>query len=97
MPGVRLSGQLVCADAAEAAIVAQQLPTHLALTRAEPGCLSFEVVQTGDPLNWQVDELFVGADAFAAHQRRVALSEWGRVTAGIERRYTIETPTGSSA
>ncbi|MEZ5086110.1 MAG: hypothetical protein R2722_07640 [Tessaracoccus sp.] len=38
---------------------------------------------------WQVDELFVDAAAFAAHQDRVARSEWGRATAGIERRYTI--------
>ena len=90
MPRVRLSGQLVCADATEVAIVIRYLPAHLALTRNEPGCLSFEVGQTSDPLSWQVDELFLDADAFAAHQRRVALGEWGRATAGIERRYAIE-------
>ena len=34
--------------------------------------------------------LFQDAAAFTAHQQRVAGSEWGRATAGIERRYEIE-------
>lgn len=87
---VRLSGQLICRDVGEVAIVAQHLPEHVELTRAEPGCVMFEVRQTENPLVWQVDELFDDADAFAAHQDRVAASEWGRATAGIERRYTVD-------
>lgn len=87
---VHLSGVLVCSTESEAAVVRHYLPSHLALTRAESGCVSFEVQPTDDPMVWQVDEVFSGSDAFRAHQNRVAASDWGRVTAGIERRYTVE-------
>lgn len=90
MPHVRLQGQLVCKDADEAALVRQHLPRHYNLTHAEPGCLSFEVQPTADPLVWQVEEEFLDLGAFEAHQARVAASEWGIATAGIERRYRIE-------
>ncbi|MCS5721520.1 antibiotic biosynthesis monooxygenase [Herbiconiux sp. CPCC 203407] len=86
---MRLTGELVCRNAAEAAIVAAHLPEHIGLTRAEHGCLSFEVAATDDPLVWTVEEHFATEDAFAAHQARVAASEWGRSTAGIERQYEI--------
>lgn len=46
------------------------LPTHIALTREEAGCLSFEVTQTDDSLVWAVAERFVDAAAFEAHQTR---------------------------
>lgn len=90
MPEVRLSGQLVCASVEEAVVVRRHLPFHVSLTLAEPGCVSFEVNQTDDPLVFQVEERFRSAEALAVHQRRVAVSEWGRVTIGIERRYVIE-------
>lgn len=93
MPPVRLSGQLICADDQDAAIVAQHLPLHQYLSRAEPGCLTFEVHRTDDPHVWQVDEEFADDAAFAAHQERAANSEWGRATAGIERRYRVEETT----
>ncbi|MEV7606084.1 antibiotic biosynthesis monooxygenase [Paenarthrobacter sp. NPDC089322] len=90
MSNVFLSGQLLCSDQEQVAVVAQHLPLHINLTRAEPGCLSFEVNPTQNPLIWQVDEQFKDAAAFRAHQQRVAESEWGRATADIERRYEIE-------
>lgn len=86
---VTLSGELRCADDAEAARVRAHLPAHLALTRAEPGCLAFDVDPTDDPLVWRVGERFVDEAAFDAHQRRVAASAWGTATAGIDRRYEI--------
>ncbi|MDL9935750.1 antibiotic biosynthesis monooxygenase [Gordonia sp. ABSL1-1] len=90
MGDVVLSGQLICKDAGEVGLVERYLASHIALTRAESGCASFEVVRTSlDAMVWQVDERFVDVDAFEAHQRRVASSEWGRVTAHIERNYTI--------
>ncbi|OFI37190.1 antibiotic biosynthesis monooxygenase [Arthrobacter sp. SW1] len=89
MPEVTLSGELVCHTAVEAETVARYLPLHLELTRAEEGCLSFEVTRTSDPLVWRVEERFRDAEAFTGHQERVAASEWGRATAGIERRYTM--------
>lgn len=89
MTRVRLTGTLNCAGAEEAEIVARHLPRHLELTRAEPGCLVFEVIQTDDPLVWSVEEQFADAGAFRAHQARVAASDWGHATAGIRRQYAI--------
>lgn len=65
------------------------LPKHLELTRAETGCLRFEVVQTGDPLVWDVSEVFADEVSFDLHQKRVRSSGWGRATAGIVRDYVI--------
>ncbi len=87
---VRLTGRLICASAADLEHVRALLPRHVELTRAEPGCVSFEVTATDDPMVWQVDEEFTDPQAFAAHQARVADSAWGRGTAHIERRYTID-------
>lgn len=89
MTDVRLTGTLACADAEEAATVRAHLARHIALTRAEEGCLAFDVVPTADPLVWRVDEHFTDEAAFRRHQARVRESEWGRATAGIARRYDI--------
>jgi len=90
MSPVRLTGLLVCGTAEQRRAVEKNLPLHVELTRSEPGCVTFEVAQTDNPLVWQVDELFQDAASFAAHQQRVAASEWGRATAGIERRYEVD-------
>lgn len=86
---MELEGQLVCRDAAEVALIEELLPTHIELTRAEAGCLAFDVAPTGDPLVWRVSEQFSSAESFQAHQKRVAASEWGQATSAIERRYTV--------
>ncbi|MFJ4161052.1 GNAT family N-acetyltransferase [Microbacterium testaceum] len=88
-PEVTLRGELRCADAAEADRVRAHLDEHLALTRAEPGCLSFDVTPSETDGVWIVSERFVDEAAFDAHQRRVATSTWGRETAGIQRSYVI--------
>jgi len=90
MNEVRLTGRLVCATDAEQAIVARLLPEHIALTRAEPGCIRFEVTQIEGSLIWRVEERFAGAASFHAHQARVAASEWGHATHGIAREYVVE-------
>jgi quinol monooxygenase YgiN len=90
MSEVRLTGRLICSTPDEARVVAAHLPRHVALTRAEHGCLAFDVTPTADGLTWQVEERFVNEAAFIVHQDRVAGSEWGRMTAGIERRYSTE-------
>lgn len=89
MPRIQLTGTLVCANEEQATIVATHLPRHVDLTRAEAGCIRFDVTLTNDPLVWAVAELFATEEAFRAHQERVAASEWGTATAGIERNYTI--------
>lgn len=82
----------MCRNTNDIAIVVQHLDEHVMLTRAEAGCVSFTVTPTSDPLVWQVDEHFSDAAAFKLHQERVTGSTWGRATAGIERRYTINGP-----
>ncbi|SFN43516.1 putative quinol monooxygenase [Mycetocola miduiensis] len=90
MSEIHLTGQLICKSEDEARIVTFHLAEHIERTRAEPGCVSFEVTAAGDPLVWSVEERFEDERVFKLHQERVAGSEWGRVTAGIERRYSIE-------
>jgi len=86
---IRLTGQLLCADKGQAALVVAHLPDHIRLTRTEAGCISFEVRQSADPLVWEVAEVFSDRAAFEAHQERTAASAWGRATKGIERQYVI--------
>ena len=87
---IRLAGQLICADSVEAAAVMAHLPDHIRLTRAEPGCLLFDVTQTADPLVWQVDETFIDRAAFEAHQTRTRGSAWFAATRGIQRDFRME-------
>ena len=90
MNGVTVTGELVCNNRDEARLVAEYLPEHITSTRAEPGCISFKVTPTDDPLVWRVEERFEYELAFRARQERVARREWGRMTAGIERRYSMD-------
>lgn len=54
---VRLRGFLRCLSKHDVDLVRRHLPEHLRLTREEPGCISFEVSETDDPLIWRVEEL----------------------------------------
>lgn len=86
---VFLTGTLNCQTADEAARVRRALPEHMRLTRAEPGCVRFDVSETDDPLVWRVDEEFVDRQAFDAHTARAQASDWGRQSAGIARQYKV--------
>lgn len=87
--GVTLDGVLRCASKAEAARLRAALPDHVRLTRAEPGCIRFDIRATDDPLVWAVSEEFDDPAAFEAHQARAASSDWAKQTAGIGRDYTV--------
>lgn len=89
MNNIELTGQLICAGEDQLAVVAAHLPRHIELTRAEPGCLSFEVEQTDDPFVWEVSERFEDSGSFERHQMRVKASEWGRATEGMKRNYSV--------
>lgn len=72
------------------AAVSAALPRHIELTRAEPGCLEFEVTSPAtDPARFDVSETFVDAAAFRHHQQRVINSAWGQCTQNVERHYEI--------
>ena len=88
MPKVYLEGLLVAETAAHHAIVDLYLEDHILLTRAEPGCIKFEV--TGDPKRrgyFHVSEEFESEEDFEFHQQRSRDSEWGQVSAPLERRF----------
>lgn len=88
--GVILSGYVDVPDA-DMATVEKHLPVHIRLSRAECGCISFEVrPDPQNPNRFLVDEEFTTQAAFDAHQARVKLSEWGAATAHLHREYTIK-------
>ena len=85
-PGqVALSVRLICADAAQLATVLEYLPDHIALSQAEPGCLFFEAAQTGDPLIWQIEELYTDEAALDAHRARNQASIWAEKSSALAR------------
>ena len=87
---IRLRGQLVCVTEDEVAAVNAHFATHIALTRAEPGCLSFDIDPTDDPMVFEVMETFRTRDDFNAHQTRTRASDWFQATRGILRDFRVE-------
>ena len=74
------------------AAVTRALPEHIALTRAEPGCLAFRVTPSPDhPDRFLVSEIFADQAAVEAHQLRAKASAWAEVTVGLPRHYTTRT------
>lgn len=84
-----LTGRLSCTDARQLAALLAHLPDHVAASRAEPGCLRFDVAQSDDPLIWTVAELFIDENAFRAHQTRTAATPWFDATKDIARDYSV--------
>jgi len=86
---IRLTGQMICAPH-EVAAVARAAQVHIRLSRAEPGCRSFSLEQSGDdPCRWEVDETFANRAAFEAHQARTRDSDWWRITGHMVRRFEV--------
>ncbi len=84
-----LSGYLDVPNS-DIATVKRHLPTHIRLSLAEDGCVSFDVrVDSQNPNRYLVDEEFATKAAFEAHQARVKTSEWGLATAHLHREYKI--------
>lgn len=87
---IELTGQLICATDEDCDIVRKHLPTHIEKSRAEPGCLRFDVTQDStDPLVWHVSEAFTSQEAFDAHQARTRSSDWWTATQSIPRKFRI--------
>ena len=83
---VSLTGQLVCADVAQMLAVLDHAGDHIAASRAEPGCLQFDLWQTDEPLVFALAERFADPEAYRAHQARSHATPWHAATAGVERR-----------
>lgn len=66
------------------------LPQHIRLSRAEPGCLCFDITEDPDqPGLFNVYEEFTDAEALRAHRRRCDASHWAWVSREIQRHYTV--------
>lgn len=87
---IRLSGRLVCMTEGERAAVLAHRAAHVTATLAEPGCLSFRIEETDDPLVFDVIESFRDRAAFDAHQARTRDSAWFAATRGILRDFRVE-------
>lgn len=91
MTAITLAGFLICRSLEEADRAAALLPEHMRLTRAEPGCLHFDVIRSmSDPVRFAVYETFRDRAAFDAHQARTRASTWWQATRHIPRDYRIE-------
>lgn len=86
---IQLSGRVICETDQDIDVVRSHLPAHIRLSRAEPGCLAFDVRQTANPRVWQVEESFTDQTAFDAHQARTKASPWFAATAHLRRDYQI--------
>ena len=70
--------------------VRKELPVHIENTRQEEGCLIFEVCQDQEnKYKFSVHEEFINRASFSAHQDRVKKSNWGKVSANIEKHYYV--------
>jgi len=96
MSKITLEGFILVPESDLSAVEAE-LPNHIALTLAEPGCISFSVKQNSlDPQRFDVEEIFMNQEAFESHQIRVKESLWGMVTGRVERHYTIRRSSEST-
>ena len=90
MPKIYLNGYLdVPEEATERVNIALQ--DHIRLTQQEEGCEEFDVqLSSTQKGRYNVAEIFSSRESFEAHQARVKNSDWGSVTEGYPRHYTIE-------
>ena len=80
-----LSGTITVADEDIGAVRAA-LPEHIRRTRAETGCMSFEVWEREHGV-FSVKETFADEEAFKAHQRRIVGTDWAKASARAVRHY----------
>ena len=85
---VCLTGTIRCAPD-ETELLRAAIADHVELSRAEPGCLAFDIRATADPCVYEVSEGFRDEAAFAAHQARTRASPWWRITRQMPRDFEI--------
>jgi len=86
---IRLTGTLRATTPDDAQVIETYLPDHIRLSRAEPGCLHFEVTRTADPWVWLLDEGYTDQTAFKAHQTRNQASLWWAKSQGLIRDFDL--------
>ena len=90
MKKIILSGHIIVLPT-ELDAIKKALPAHIEATRAEQGCITFQVdehpTETG---RFEVYEEFINKAAFERHQQRVKKSTWATATKNITRHYTVK-------
>ena len=82
---IRITGRLIC-PRDELDAVRAGLAEHVRLSRAEPGCLAFEIAEDpNEPGVFHVAETFRDAAAFEAHRARAAASDWAPISRNVTR------------
>ena len=90
MKKVTLSGYIIV-PISELDTVKEALTEHIKLTKAELGCMVFEVTEhSTERGRFDVYEEFESSKAFELHQKRVRGSYWGEITQNLKREYTID-------
>ena len=90
MTKVTVSGFLIAPTLEASDRASEVLPDHIRLSRAEHGCLKFEVERSqSDPARFALFEVFRDQEAYAAHQARTRASLWWTVTSGFERDFSV--------
>jgi quinol monooxygenase YgiN len=87
---IRLRGQLRCLTDDQRVAVLSHMAEHSRLSRAEPGCLLFDIAETDDPMTFEVIETFRDRPSFEAHQTRTRASRWFAATRGALRDFMVE-------
>ncbi len=87
---IKLRGHIAVPRAHRPAVAAA-LDEHIRLTRAEPGCLRFDVVPDPTrPGRYAVAEDFRTRADLERHQQRIKGTVWAAASAGAARHYQIE-------
>lgn len=95
MPRVILTGFLICRTLDEADRVAGMVADHVRQSRAEEGCIAFEIIRSmADPVRFAVREIYQTRAAFQAHLDRVRSTPWGQSTRGLHRDYMLTDAAG---
>lgn len=89
MPVITVNGYIEIPDEDFDALLAA-LPKHVEATKAEEGCIEFEVIQDkGYPNRFNVFEIFIDRESFDYHQERTAGSQWAVASANVVRHYNV--------
>lgn len=90
-----LAGHVIAPEANLEAIL-QELPGHRDATRAEPGCLRFDVFQDlEDKCKLHVFEVFKSEKDFRLHKKRMQGTAWVKASQNLEKFYTVSKKGGA--
>lgn len=89
---VYLAGEIIVPESDRTTVLAA-LPNHIAQSRAEAGCLRFEVIQDeAQSSKFHIFEIFKSQQSFDLHQARRRESSWAKASKNCPRDYVIKGP-----